>query len=105
VTPSSEIWAHSWASPASPPRCRQPADRVGYNVGTDSMLSSAFPPSTTQPSDTLITHVGNRYNVNLPASTVNGSIGLSLLAGKHLLDLELSAAQNEGRARPFPPPA
>jgi type IV pilus assembly protein PilQ len=77
----------------------------GTNVGTDSMLSSAFPPSTTAPSGFInYPTLANRYNVNLPASSVNGSIGLSLLAGKHLLDLELSAAQNEGKSETISSP-
>ena len=77
----------------------------GTNVGTDSMLSSAFPPSTTAPSGFInYPTLANRYNVNLPASNVNGSIGLSLLAGKHLLDLELSAAQNEGKSETIASP-
>jgi type IV pilus assembly protein PilQ len=77
----------------------------GTNVGTDSMLSSAFPPSTTAPSGFInYPTLANRYNVNLPASNVNGSIGLSLLAGKHLLDLELSAAQNEGKSETISSP-
>jgi type IV pilus assembly protein PilQ len=42
--------------------------------------------------------LASRYQVNLPATNVNGSIGLSLLSGTHLLDLELSAAQNEGKS-------
>ncbi len=42
--------------------------------------------------------IANRYQVNLPASNVNGSIGISLLSGSHLLDLELSAAQNDGKS-------
>jgi type IV pilus assembly protein PilQ len=77
----------------------------GTNVGTDSMLSSAFPPSTTAPSGFInYPTLANRYNVNLPASNINGSIGLSLLAGKHLLDLELSAAQNEGKSETISSP-
>jgi type IV pilus assembly protein PilQ len=77
----------------------------GTNVGTDSMLSSAFPPSTTAPSGFInYPTLANRYNVNLPASNVNGSIGLSLLAGKHLLDLELTAAQNEGKSETISSP-
>jgi type IV pilus assembly protein PilQ len=71
----------------------------GTNVGTDSMLSSAFPASTTAPSGFVnFPTLDNRYQVNLPAANTNGSIGLSILAGKHLLDLELSAAQNEGKS-------
>jgi type IV pilus assembly protein PilQ len=77
----------------------------GTNVGTDSMLSSAFPPSTTAPSGFInYPTLANRYNVNLPAANVNGSIGLSLLSGKHLLDLELTAAQNEGKSETISSP-
>jgi type IV pilus assembly protein PilQ len=71
----------------------------GNNVGTDSMLTSAFPPSTLKPSGFInFPTLPNRYQVNLPAANVNGSIGVSLLSGTHLLDLELSAAQNEGKS-------
>jgi type IV pilus assembly protein PilQ len=77
----------------------------GTNVGTDSMISSAFPPSTTAPSGFInFPTLDNRYQVNLPAANVNGSIGLSLLSGKHLLDLELSAAQNEGKSETISSP-
>jgi len=77
----------------------------GTNVGTDSMLSSAFPPSTTKPSGFInFPTLDNRYQVNLPAATTNGSIGLSVLAGKHVLDLELSAAQNEGKSETISSP-
>jgi type IV pilus assembly protein PilQ len=77
----------------------------GTNVGTDSMLTSAFPPSTTKPSGFInFPTLDNRYQVNLPAANVNGSIGLSLLSGKHLLDLELSAAQNEGKSETISSP-
>jgi type IV pilus assembly protein PilQ len=70
----------------------------GTNVGTDSMLSSAFPPSAAPSGFINFPTLDNRYQVNLPAANTNGSIGLSILAGKHLLDLELSAAQNEGKS-------
>jgi type IV pilus assembly protein PilQ len=77
----------------------------GTNVGTDSMVSSAFPASSTAPSGFVnYPTLTNRYQVNLPAANVNGSIGLSLLAGKHLLDLELSAAQNEGKSETISSP-
>jgi type IV pilus assembly protein PilQ len=77
----------------------------GTNLGTDSMLSSAFPASTTQPSGFVnFPTLNNRYQVNLPASHTNGSIGLSVLAGKHVLDLELSAAQNEGKSETISSP-
>src|SRR5689334_16583067 len=38
-----------------------------------------------------------RYNVNLPVSSPAGSIAFSLLGPDYLVDLELSAAQAEGR--------
>ncbi len=41
--------------------------------------------------------LGDRLNVNLPASTPAGSFGLAILGADYLLDLELSAAQTEGR--------
>lgn len=39
----------------------------------------------------------SRLNVNLPAATPAGSFGLAILGADYLLDLELSAAQTEGR--------
>jgi type IV pilus assembly protein PilQ len=41
--------------------------------------------------------LNDRLNVNLPASTPAGSFGLAILGADYLLDLELSAAQTEGR--------
>jgi len=77
----------------------------GTNVGTDSMLSSAFPASSTQPSGFVnYPTLDNRYQVNLPAAHTNGSIGLSVLSGRHVLDLELSAAQNEGKSETISSP-
>ncbi len=38
-----------------------------------------------------------RYNVNLPVATPAGSIALGILGADYLVDLELSAAQTEGR--------
>jgi len=72
---------------------------TGNGVGADTMTSSAsnnlakgspvFP--VTEPI------LNNRYQVNLPIANPAGTIGISLLHGANLLDLELSAAQNEGR--------
>ena len=39
----------------------------------------------------------NRLNVNMPATNPAGSFGLAILGADYLLDLELSAAQTEGR--------
>jgi type IV pilus assembly protein PilQ len=46
----------------------------------------------------------NRYQVNLPAAKTNGSIGVSLLGGSYIVDLELSAAQNEGKSETISSP-
>jgi type IV pilus assembly protein PilQ len=41
--------------------------------------------------------LNDRLNVNLPAASPAGSFGLAILGADYLLDLELSAAQTEGR--------
>ena len=46
----------------------------------------------------LVPNLNNRLNVNLPATSPAGSFGLSILGADYLLDLELSAAQTEGRS-------
>lgn len=46
----------------------------------------------------LVPTLANRLNVNLPATNPAGSFGLSILGADYLLDLELSAAQTEGRS-------
>jgi len=46
----------------------------------------------------------SRYQVNLPAANTNGSFGVSLLSGSHLIDLELSAAENEGKSETISSP-
>ncbi|HEY2686270.1 MAG TPA: type IV pilus secretin PilQ [Steroidobacteraceae bacterium] len=80
----------------------------GTNAGTDSMTSSVLPTASGGPPPgggaVILPTLNNRYQVNLPATNVNGSIGLSVLAGKHLLDLELSAAQNEGKSETISSP-
>jgi type IV pilus assembly protein PilQ len=58
---------------------------------------SAFPVSVpTQPAGSTPSYL-DRYNVNLPVSNPAGQIALSVLSGNYLVDLELSAAQAEGR--------
>ena len=42
--------------------------------------------------------LANRLNVNMPATNPAGSFGLAILGADYLLDLELSAAQTEGRS-------
>ena len=41
--------------------------------------------------------VDNRYQVNLPTANPAGRLAMSLLGSNYIVDLELSAAQNEGR--------
>ncbi len=50
------------------------------------------------------TTLNNRYQVNTPAANTNGSIGISVLGGSYLVDLELTAAQNEGKSETLSSP-
>src|SRR5690606_29763362 len=45
----------------------------------------------------LVPGITDRLNVNLPVTSPTGSIGFALLGADYLLDLELSALENEGR--------
>jgi type IV pilus assembly protein PilQ len=72
----------------------------GNNQATNSILAGGKPATTTLPATTL----DNRYQVNTPAANTNGSFGVSLLAGSYLVDLELSAAQNEGKSETISSP-
>jgi type IV pilus assembly protein PilQ len=64
-------------------------------VNTAGTAASASLPATT---------LDNRYQVNTPAANSNGSIGVSLLGGSYIVDLELSAAQNEGKSETISSP-
>src|ERR1700677_3657826 len=61
----------------------------GTNAATSQIATTAAAGPTT--TGTLLTTppVANRYQVNLPAANVNGSIGVSLLTGAPLLALEM----------------
>jgi type IV pilus assembly protein PilQ len=75
----------------------------GSATASDSIVQSA----TTGVSSTAAlasAPLANRYQVNLPAANVNGSVGVSLLSGSHLIDLELSAAENEGKSETISSP-
>jgi type IV pilus assembly protein PilQ len=77
----------------------------GTNAATSAIATTgATTPGTS--TGTLLTTppLATRYQVNLPASNINGSFGVSLLTGSHLLDLELSAAQNEGKSETISSP-
>ena len=75
----------------------------GTGAATDSIVTSAATGAT---STTALTSAAqaSRYQVNLPATNVNGSFGVSLLSGSHLIDLELSAAENEGKSETISSP-
>ncbi|MFT3906817.1 MAG: type IV pilus secretin PilQ [Steroidobacteraceae bacterium] len=45
------------------------------------------------------TSASDRYNVNLPVSSPAGSLAFAILGSDYLVDLELSAAQAEGRGQ------
>lgn len=84
---------------------------AGTLNGTDQMSNAALfnrfagngsgLPNTapgTVPNGIAVPTLANRLNVSLPASTPAGSFGLAILGADYLLDLELSAAQTEGRS-------
>jgi type IV pilus assembly protein PilQ len=79
---------------------------TGSGRGADTMTQSAI---TNLASKGTVGPVAaplldNRYQVNLPAAHNNGSIGVSLLGGSYIVDLELSAAQNEGKSETISSP-
>jgi len=61
------------------------------NSGISNLNSSGSPFPVTLPA------VENRYQVNLPVATPAGRLAMSLLGSNYIVDLELTAAQNEGR--------
>ena len=78
---------------------------TGNGTGANQILTAGigtpgFPKGGALPATTL----DNRYQVNTPAANTNGSIGISLLGGSYLVDLELSAAQNEGKSETISSP-
>ncbi|MDP9064325.1 MAG: type IV pilus secretin PilQ [Pseudomonadota bacterium] len=79
---------------------------TGNGTGASGMTGSAISnlASTGKTTPAAVPALANRYQVNLPAANTNGSIGLSLLGGSYLIDLELSAAQNEGRSETISSP-
>jgi len=79
---------------------------TGNGTGADTMTQSAISnlASTGKVTPVTTPTLDNRYQVNLPAANTNGSIGLSLLGGSYIVDLELSAAQNEGKSETISSP-
>ena len=74
----------------------------GTAASTDTTLSSALTNlvSTGTPYPIKVpggSTANNRYNVNLPVANPAGSLALMVLGADYIVDLELSAAQSEGR--------
>lgn len=72
---------------------------VGYQ---NALAQQALNTQNGTPNTTVATrnpyNLPGGYNVNLPVSNPSGSIGLAILGANYLVDLELSAAQTEGRS-------
>jgi type IV pilus assembly protein PilQ len=81
---------------------------TGNGAGADTIIQSAITNIATKipptPYPVATPALANRYMVNTPAANTNGSIGVSLLAGSALIDLELTAAQNEGKSETISSP-
>ena len=79
---------------------------TGNGQGTDTMVQSALANlGAGNPVTPVATPASaNRYMVNLPAANTNGSIGIALLGGSYLVDLALSAAENEGKSETISSP-
>jgi type IV pilus assembly protein PilQ len=67
---------------------------AGVSQFLDDLSNNVNPPRVGIPTGDS---AANRYNVNLPVANPAGSFALSLLGADYLVDLELSAAQAEGR--------
>jgi type IV pilus assembly protein PilQ len=75
---------------------------TGTAAGADTMVSSAISNlnsnGTINPVSVPVgTAAASRYMVNLPAANPAGALALSVLGSDYLVDLELSAAQAEGK--------
>jgi len=68
---------------------------IGGAVGGGPPISTNGSGGITQPVSTPVAN--NRYMVNLPIGNPAGTFALTLLDGDYIVDLELTAAQNEGR--------
>ncbi|HMK86255.1 MAG TPA: type IV pilus secretin PilQ [Steroidobacteraceae bacterium] len=79
---------------------------TGSGTGADTMIQSALSNLGAGLPITPVTTpaLANRYMVNTPAANTNGSIGISILGGSYLVDLALSAAENEGKSETISSP-
>ena len=84
---------------------------TGTAAGADTILGSALDNLTTSGSPypvSVPTGTGgapSRYNVNLPAPNPAGSLAWAILGSDYIVDLELSAAQSEGRGEVISQPS
>jgi type IV pilus assembly protein PilQ len=69
----------------------------GTSRGLPNTAPGTIPRTTNTISGIAVPNLNDRLNVNLPAANPAGSFGLAILGADYLLDLELSAAQTEGR--------
>jgi len=74
---------------------------AGTADASDTIIQSALDnfASTGQPFPVDVAPIDQRYNVNLPATSVAGSLALAILDSDYLIDLELTAIQAEGDGR------
>jgi type IV pilus assembly protein PilQ len=72
---------------------------TGSGAGSDTIVSSGVNNinQTGTPFPVQVPSALDRYNVNLPIANPAGRIGMAILGQDTLIDLELSAAQAEGR--------
>jgi type IV pilus assembly protein PilQ len=79
---------------------------TGTGTGADTMTQSGLASrnATGSISSVQVPTLANRYAVDLPVASPAGSIGISILGSSTLVDLELSAAQNEGRSEEISSP-
>ncbi len=74
-----------------------PGGRGSRGLGGASPGNIPSQPSPGLQGGIAVPNLNDRLNVNLPVSNPAGSFGLAILGADYLLDLELSAAQTEGR--------
>ena len=83
----------------------------GTATGVDTILGSALdnvantgsPYPVSVPTGTA--RAASRYNVNLPVQNAAGSLAWAILGSDYIVDLELSAAQSEGRGEVISQPS
>lgn len=69
----------------------------GPSRGLPNTAPGTIPRTTNTTSGIAVPNLNDRLNVNMPVTNPAGSFGLAILGADYLLDLELSAAQTEGR--------